>query len=170
MKTYVFIDATNIIYGASDSGWRVNFEKLIHYLKTRFEAVKIFYFAGLDQENLKQLKFYEKMQSFGYELRLVPVKKFKDGKKKADGDGDFYWILEYLLQNKKVRLFGHLNSTARELKKLFQGEYIPLANIRKQIELKTKNEADTTNVSASEDYANRVTQKNKKVKKKGGHK
>jgi len=156
--TYVFIDATNIIYGASDNAWKVDFKKLIKYLKERFRAKKVLYFAGLDQENKKQLKFYEKLQEFGYILRLVPVKTFSDGRKKADvdsrmtfemmkslnqyqqivimtGDGDFYWVLEYLLKiRKKVKLIAHQQSTAKELKQLFKGDFIPIKNIRHQIE------------------------------------
>ena len=57
-NTHVFIDATNIIYGASRLGWKVDFKKLFKYLKERYQAVKIFYFAGVDDENKKQLKFY----------------------------------------------------------------------------------------------------------------
>ena len=61
----------------------MDFAKLANYLRTRFEVTKIFYYAGVDNENIKQIKFYEKLQQFGYGLRLVPVKTFKDGKKKA---------------------------------------------------------------------------------------
>jgi len=67
-KTYAFIDATNIIYGAQDNGWKMDFKKLIKYLKERFNVQKVFYHAGVDQENKKQLKFYEKLQEFGYLL------------------------------------------------------------------------------------------------------
>lgn len=190
LKTYVFIDATNIIYGASDSGWRVDFEKLMHYLKTRFKALKVFYFAGLDQENLKQLKFYEKMQSFGYELRLVPVKKFKDGKKKADvdsrmtfemmrmfkeydqvivftGDGDFYWVLEYLQLTKCfVRLCAHRHSTARELRQLMAHNFTDIENLRHLLEQKKgkKNGTDAFKESAPRGYALNITKNKPNVK------
>lgn len=161
-KTYVFIDASNIIYGASNHGWKMDFKKLAHYLKTRFKAVRVIYYAGLDAENNKQLGFYEKLQEFNYILRLVPVKTFKDGKKKADvdsrmtfeimkyfskynraivmtGDGDFYWVLEYLLEKKKeVKLLSHADSTARELKKLFGEEFTDLGRIKSVLEYKMR--------------------------------
>jgi len=35
MKTYAFIDASNIIYGTRDEGWKVDFKKLFVYLKER---------------------------------------------------------------------------------------------------------------------------------------
>lgn len=194
--TYAFIDATNIIYGASNHGWRMDFAKLSQYLKTRFEVSRIFYYAGADNENLKQLKFYEKLQQFGYQLRLVPVKTFKDGKKKADvdsrmtfemmryfpeydrvitmtGDGDFYWVLEYLIGTKdKTFLVSHRQNTAAELKKLFGHTYICLDDIKHRLSFrKTKArlvpgnvEVNPTNVFTSRDYE-KIIAKNKKFVK-----
>lgn len=189
LKTCVFIDATNIIYGASNNGWRVDFKKLAKYLKERFGAKQILYYAGVDQENLKQLKFYEKLQDFGYKLRLVPVKTFSDGKKKADvdsrmtfemmlylteynqavvmtGDGDYYWVLEYLLEtNKKVWILSFPKRTARELKQLVGADFANLENVRKIVEFRSnKNEADSTNDSASRGYGKRIAKKTKFVK------
>lgn len=159
-RTYAFIDATNIIYGVSDNGWKVDFEKLAKYLRERFKVTKILYYAGIDTENLKQIKFYEKLQTFGYELRLVPVKTFSDGKKKADvdsrmtfemmlyfkdyagiiiftGDGDYYWVLEYLLKKKKdIRLFGCGRSIARDLKKLLGGRITDMNLLKKIVAYK----------------------------------
>ena len=162
IKTYTFIDASNIIYGASDNRWKVDFNKLIRYLKTRYSSSRVLYYAGLDNENIKQIKFYEKLQELGYTLRLVPVKKFKDGKKKADidsrmtfemmryfsdydrvvvmtGDGDFYWVLEYLLVKKQdVKLIAHSDSTARELKQLFSHKFTNIEDIKSLIKLSAK--------------------------------
>lgn len=151
---YVFIDATNIIYGTSYYGWKMDFKKLYKYLITRYKAKVIYYYAGVDNSNIKQLHFYEKLTDFGYKLRLVPVKKFSDGHKKADvdsrmtfemmkmdkkfdkavimtGDGDYYWVLEYLLKNKKmVKLISHNKNTAQELKKLFGNNFTTLDSIK----------------------------------------
>jgi len=162
LRAYVFIDATNIIYGASRSGWRVDFIKLKRYLQNKFGVCKIFYYAGLDQGNKRQIKFYEKIQEMGYLLRLVPVKKFTDGSKKADvdsrltfelmkyfsqydlaivmtGDGDYYWVLEYLLkEGKRVKLLAFKNSTARELRQLFKGEFSDLDRLKTKLVLKMR--------------------------------
>lgn len=158
--TYVFIDATNIIYGASDHKWKMDFKKLFKYLKTKYNAKKVFYYAGVDDQNKKQLGFYEKLQEFGYLLRLVPVKRFLDGTVKADvdsrmtfeimkyydtytqavvmtGDGDFYWVLEYLLENhKKLNLLAFNTSTARELKQLVKGKFTALNRLKNKLEFK----------------------------------
>ncbi len=159
-KTIVFIDASNIMYGCTRAGWKMDFEKLMRYLKTRYGADRVLYYAGLDSNNKKQLLFYELLQRFGYELRLVPVKTFTDGTRKGDvdarlafegmkyyneydkaifftGDGDYFWLFEYLLENKKtVRLLGHAKNTARDLKQLFGHAFLPLENIRHHVELK----------------------------------
>lgn len=132
----------------------MDFEKLAKYLTTRFGAQRLLYYAGLDTDNKKQLGFYELLQRLGYETRLVSVKTFSDGSRKGDvdarlvfeamryyndydsaifltGDGDYFWLFEYLLQNKKnIRLLGHSTNTARDLKQLSGHSFIPLENIR----------------------------------------
>lgn len=133
-KIYGFIDASNIIYGCTRAGWKMDFEKLAKYLKTRYKVQRLLYYGGLDSDNKKQLGFYEVLQRLGYETRLVPVKRFSDGKRKGDvdsrltfeamqlssdytgaifltGDGDYFWLLEYLLKiRKEIRLMAHSHS------------------------------------------------------------
>lgn len=132
----------------------MDFEKLIKYFRTRFGATNILYYAGLDSENKKQILFYELLQKFGYEIKLVPVKRFKDGKRKGDvdarltfeamkyfndynkaifltGDGDYYWLLEYLLEKgKDIKLMAHSKNTAQELKQLFGGEFTDISRLK----------------------------------------
>lgn len=74
MKTYAFIDASNIIYGTRDEGWKVDFRKLFKYLKERYKCKKIYYFAGIEDKNTNQHRFYEILRRIGYELILKPVK------------------------------------------------------------------------------------------------
>lgn len=160
--TIAFIDASNIIYSASRNSWKVDFEKLAKYLKERYKVKRLIYFAGVDAENLKQLKFYEKIQGFGYELRLIPVKTFADGHKKADvdsrmtsemmlywrkyskavvmaGDGDYYWVLEYMCAKKKqIKLIACANTTARELKRLFGPRFTDLNLLKRILRRKQK--------------------------------
>jgi len=185
--TFAFIDATNIIYGAGGAGWKVDFKKLISYLKGRYQALKVLYYGGVDFNNQKQLNFYKKLKSFGYKLRLVPVKTFKDGRKKADvdsrmtfeimlllnqynnaifmtGDGDFYWVFEYLIKTKNnVRLFAHRSSTAKELKQLFKVNFTDLKFIKRIIERKQKNAVDSFVVSTARDYEKSISRVKKIV-------
>lgn len=161
-KIYVFIDAANIIYGCNDAGWKMDFEKLIGYLKTRYGATRVLYYAGLDNDNKKQLLFYELLQRFNYELKLVPVKTYNSGKRRGDvdarltfeamkhlnefdeaifltGDGDYFWLLKYLLEkNKKIKLLAHRQSTAKELKKLFGGAFTDISRLKAILEFQEK--------------------------------
>lgn len=49
IKTYVYIDASNLFYGGKKSlGWSVDFEKLYKYLKNRFQVSQVYYFGGVE--------------------------------------------------------------------------------------------------------------------------
>ena len=146
VKTYAFIDASNIIYGTRDEGWKVDFKKLFKYLKERYKCKKMYYFAGLDKNNKKQQKFYKKLEEFGFELVLKPVKIYTQpdrtkvrkancdvdltfyamrDKDKFDkgifmtGDGDFEILLKYFLKEKKeVIVIANSRRTSNEIKRL----------------------------------------------------
>lgn len=68
---YAFIDAANLFYGGERSlHFRIDYEKLINYLRERFAVIKVFYYAGVDVETYKEegnklnlaklVKYYEK--------------------------------------------------------------------------------------------------------------
>lgn len=47
-SSYVFIDASNLFYGGvKELGWKIDYLKLINFLKEKFGATKIFYYAGV---------------------------------------------------------------------------------------------------------------------------
>lgn len=49
MRTYVFIDASNLFYGGVKSlGWKIDYRKLFRYLGKRYGAKKIYYFGGIE--------------------------------------------------------------------------------------------------------------------------
>src|SRR3989338_8935918 len=85
-RTYAFIDASNIIYGATASGWKMDFARLSHYLRDRYGVSEISFYAGLNTRKPEQIKFYAKLAELGYNVRLVQFKKFEDGSSKADVD------------------------------------------------------------------------------------
>ena len=54
MKTYAFIDASNLFYGGEKSlGWRIDYKKLLYYLKEKYDARKVFYFGGVEIHSFK---------------------------------------------------------------------------------------------------------------------
>lgn len=104
---FAFIDASNLFYGGEKSlGWKIDYKKLIKYIKTKYQVKKVFYYGGVELNgfpysildnksiNLKKLithlkqkptdnfkfiskiKFYKKLAQFGYLLQLKPVKIF----------------------------------------------------------------------------------------------
>lgn len=166
MRTYAFIDASNIIYGTRDEGWKVDFKKLIKYLKERYQCKVIYYFAGEDKGNKKQAKFYKKLETFGYSLKLKQVKIYKqDGggavrKANCDvdltffamrdqdlfkrgifltGDGDFEILLAYFVkEKKKIIVIANAKRTAREIKILRGIQFNDLGVLKKTIEFNKK--------------------------------
>lgn len=165
IKTYAFIDASNIIYGTRNEGWKVDFRKLFKYLRERYGCKKICYFAGYDKGNFKQQAFYKKLKSFGYELILKQVKIYRqdDGgvirKANCDvdltfyamrdkdefnraifltGDGDFAILLNYLLEvmKKEIVVIANGKRTAKEIRQLLGGNFTPMMSLKGIIEYK----------------------------------
>jgi len=186
-KIYAFIDASNLFYGGEKSlGWKIDYQKLLRYIKNQYKVSKIFYYGGVEtdgfpysvlekkaidldklltylqgklknkklpkdneallQKHIQRVKFYRKLEQFGYRLKLKPVKIFKDEQgrtvKKANcdvdmtfdlmrclkeysgvlvlsGDGDFAVVLKYLKEKgKKVTILARGERTAREIRQL----------------------------------------------------
>lgn len=54
MKTFAFIDASNLFYGGEKSlGWKIDYQKLFKYLKEKYAVSKAFYFGGVEIHNFK---------------------------------------------------------------------------------------------------------------------
>jgi len=207
MRTYVYIDASNLFYGGKKSlGWSVDFQKLFKYLQDRFEASNIYYFGGVEiqkfpfdyltnetvslkelekyligyveknkkdltsakltllDRNLKQVNFYQKLEKFGFQMVLKPVKIYEDEegnqKRKANcdvemafylmrdknafervvvlsGDGDFLPILKYLrdVGKKDVLILARGPRTAKEIKQFAGDKFMDLTNnLREKLE------------------------------------
>jgi len=199
-ETYAFIDASNLFYGGEKSlGWKIDYEKLLKYLKEKYGVSKTFYYAGIDigksqaaekidlpsivkhftkeLENpelseaeiilidryIQRAKFYQKLQEFGYELIIKPVKIFGEGDsqtKKANcdvdltfdlmrymsqysklvilsGDGDFAPVLQYLKKkHKEVIVLARGNRTAKEIRQLAGGDFKDFSYLRRYLEHK----------------------------------
>jgi uncharacterized LabA/DUF88 family protein len=49
MRTYAFVDASNLFYGGEKSlGWKIDYEKLFLYLKQKYQAERVWYFGGVE--------------------------------------------------------------------------------------------------------------------------
>ena len=187
METLAFVDASNLFYGGEKSlGWKIDYQKLLNYLKSKYNVNRVLYFGGAEiykfdfdylknetipiielekyltgflkkegdklseamllllHRHLQRVRFYLKLQKFGYELHLKPVKLYEqeDGstKHKANcdvdmafylmkekdnfdrvlilsGDGDFLPVLKYLKeQGKGIVILARGPRTAREIR------------------------------------------------------
>lgn len=163
MKTYGFVDASNIIYGARAEGWFIDQKKLINYLRAKYFASKVFFYYGKDSRNEKQGEFLKKLRTFGYVLRVKEIKRF-GSRTKANcdvdltmdmllkikeykraivltGDGDFAPLLVYLItKKKKIIVISSPKRTAKEIRKIAGNQHIDFGSLKYILEYKKKRE------------------------------
>jgi uncharacterized LabA/DUF88 family protein len=201
MRTYAYIDASNLFYGGKKSlGWSIDYKKLHTYLESKYQTSQVYFFGGVEihkflfdylqndtvpihslekylvdlikekgdeineaelkllDRHLKRVRFYIKIEKFGYNLVLKPVKTYFDHEglpiRKANcdvdmafylmrdrnafertiilsGDGDFLPVLRYLKDNKKdVLVLARACRTAREIKKFAGAKFLDFAYLR----------------------------------------
>jgi len=52
MKTIAFVDASNLFYGGEKSlGWKIDYKKLLDYLKDKYKISRALYFGGIEIYN-----------------------------------------------------------------------------------------------------------------------
>ena len=203
-KTLAFIDASNLFYGGEKSlGWKIDYAKLLKYLKEKYGITRVLYFGGVEthtfkydylenetvpieqlerhvthfiqergkymndaallliSRHLQRVRFYLKLQKFGYELYLKPVKLYEqdDGttRRKANcdvemafylmkekenfdrvivlsGDGDFLPVLKYLRSNgKEVIILARGPRTAREIRQFAGSNFRDFVRLEKYV-------------------------------------
>lgn len=206
MRTFAFIDASNLFYGGEKSlGWKIDYQKLLDYLKEKYGTTSTFYFGGVEihdfkynyqtdesvplkalekhlfnliQNNgttlneaqlllagrhLQRVRFYLKLEKFGYTLFLKPVKFYEqdDGttKRKANcdvdmafylmkeknnfdrvivlsGDGDFLPVLKYLKgEGREVIILGRGERTAKEIKQFAGANFRDFEYLRERLKM-----------------------------------
>jgi len=46
---YAFIDASNLFYcGEKSLGWKIDYKRLIKYIRSQYQVKKVFYYAGVE--------------------------------------------------------------------------------------------------------------------------
>ena len=159
-KTYIFIDAENLLYSQHTLGWRISYEKLMYFFKKECgDEARCFVYKGVDENNTGQKKFLDMLDINGYILRTKVVKIIKNSKGKSkwkgnldielalemielknkydtavliSGDSDFAVVLDKLKQSgKNVIVMSTRGRVAREL--LERAKYIDLRKLRQEI-------------------------------------
>ena len=122
---YAFIDSQNLNLGVKSQGWKLDFGKFRQYLITKYKVKKTYLFIGYVEDNQS---LYTYLQSVGYicvfkptltisknhktkikgnvdaELVLHTMIEYKNFSKAiiVSGDGDFFCLIEYLEEHKKL--------------------------------------------------------------------
>ena len=122
-NNYAFIDSQNVNLSIKSQGWALDFVKFRHYLHDKYKITQAFIFIGYIQRNQKLYTF---LQQAGYILVFKPVLVGEEGKPKGNvdaelvlhtmiqypnydraliitGDGDFYCLVEHLIENNKLQ-------------------------------------------------------------------
>jgi len=122
---FAFIDSQNLNLGVKSQGWQLDFGKFRQYLRTKYNVKKTYLFIGYIPDNQK---LYTYLQNVGYICVFKPTLEINQNKKikikgnvdaelvlhamieyenydKAiivSGDGDFFCLVDYWFQKKKL--------------------------------------------------------------------
>lgn len=119
---YAFIDSQNLNLAIREQGWFLSFKKFRIYLKEKYGVEVAYIFIGYLIGNTS---LYKALQEAGFICIFKPTLAYKDGTTKGNcdaelvlqsmidyakyeeailvsGDGDFYCLAKYLIENKKL--------------------------------------------------------------------
>ena len=122
LSTYAFIDSQNLNLAIRELGWKLDFARFRIYLHDKFGVDKAFLFIGYIDANKEM---YESLAQAGFVCIFRPTLTQKDGTTKGNcdaelilqamiefekydkalivtGDGDFYCLANYLLEQHKL--------------------------------------------------------------------
>lgn len=122
-NNYAFIDGQNVNLGIQELGWKLDFGKFRIYLKEKYGISRAYIFIGYVQENNL---LYSALQEMGYACVFKPTLLRRDGTTKGNcdtelvlramidykaydkavivsGDGDFYCLAKYFIENNKLK-------------------------------------------------------------------
>lgn len=121
-NNYAFIDSQNLNLAIREQGWLLDFKRFRVYLAEKYDVSKALLFIGFVEGNTD---LYTSLQEAGFVCVFKPTLKYKDGSTKGNcdaelvlqamiefksfdkavivtGDGDFYCLAKYLLEQGKL--------------------------------------------------------------------
>jgi len=122
-NNFAFIDSQNLNLSIRELGWILDFRRFRKYLSDKYGVSKAFLFIGFVEGNND---LYKSLQEAGFICIFKPTLKYKDGTTKGNcdaelvlqtmieygnfnqavivtGDGDFYCLVKYLIEQKKLK-------------------------------------------------------------------
>ena len=123
-NNYAFVDSQNLNLSIRGLGWQLDFRCFRVYLKEKYNIAKAFLFIGYVEGNNELYKF---LQEAGFICIFKPTLKYKDGTTKGNcdaelvlqamieyknydkavivtGDGDFYCLIKYFVEEDKLKV------------------------------------------------------------------
>lgn len=85
-RTALFVDLSNVYYGAKEAGITVDYRKLLVDLTGDRSLVRAYAYTGVDPENEGQKAFQQFLRDAGYKVVAKEVRRFADGGMKANLD------------------------------------------------------------------------------------
>ena len=160
MNNYAFIDAHNLKVSIKNQGWQLDFRKFRIYLRDKYAVSKAFLFLGYIHDKKSS---YDALRRFGFELVFKPTCRLPDGSIKGnvdaelvlhtmiqynhfDGalivsnDGDFYCLVDYLKNNRKLhKLLIPDQYSYSSLLRPFRSDMVYMNNLRVKLLFKKSN-------------------------------
>jgi len=156
IKTYAFIDAQNLNLGVRSQGWKLDWRKFRQYLRNKYSVREAYLFIGYKPGNEA---LYTDLQKMGYLIILKPTMELPNGSVKGNvdaelvlhtmiqyenygkaiivtGDGDFFCLVEYLVQNNKLLRILTPNKYYSKLFKPFSEFVVRVDQLRGSLEQK----------------------------------
>jgi uncharacterized LabA/DUF88 family protein len=122
-NNFAFIDSQNLNLSIRDLGWILDFKRFRTYLADKYAVSKAFLFIGFVEGNND---LYKSLQDAGFICIFKPTLKYQDGSTKGNcdaelvlqamiefknyenavivtGDGDFYCLAKYLIEQEKMK-------------------------------------------------------------------
>lgn len=160
-NNYAFIDGNNLYLGVKNQGWKLDYKRFRILLKDKYKVSKVFLFIGYVPGNESM---YRRFQEEGYICIFKPTLEIKDGKTKrvkgnvdaelvlhtmieypnydkavlVTSDGDFYCLVEYLVNKNKLLKIIVPNKRYSSLLRKFSSYIANINLFREKIEYKNK--------------------------------
>lgn len=159
---YAFVDSQNLNLGVKSQGWTLDFNRFLVFITEKYKVEKAFLFIGFIPENQK---LYTALQKAGYILIFKPVLEVKTRNNRKEvkikgnvdaelvlhamieypnyskavivsGDGDFYCLIEYLVDKEKLEKIIVPNKKYSSLLRKFSSSIVNIGLFKNKLEVR----------------------------------
>ena len=155
---FAFIDSQNLNLGVKSQGWKLDWRKFRQYLRNKYNVTEAYLFIGYKPGNEA---LYTNLQRMGYLVVMKPTMELPGGTVKGNvdaelvlhtliqyknfnkaiivsGDGDFFCLVEYLANNKKLQNLLAPNIHYSRLYKPFSNYVVRLDQLKESLKMTQK--------------------------------